>query len=74
MGASGNDIADIVLRKFDDLPKKAKPLHRGGGAQEWIPLCGIVAEGWPPWWEGCVMGIRLTFILEKESLTCLAVA
>ncbi|KIN04484.1 hypothetical protein OIDMADRAFT_156477 [Oidiodendron maius Zn] len=45
MGASSNDIADAVLKQFDDLPKKAKPLHRGGGIREWVPLCGIVAEG-----------------------------
>lgn len=46
MRVSNDDIVDVVLKQFEDLPGKGKPLHRGGGVWEWIPLCGIVAEGW----------------------------
>lgn len=44
--ASGDDIADVVLKQFHALPKKAKPIDRGGGTKEWVPLSGIVAQGW----------------------------
>ena len=43
---SGDDIADVILKQFDALPGKAKPLNRGGGTKEWVPLSGIVAQGW----------------------------
>lgn len=47
MDVSGDDIAEAVLKQFDDLPPKAKPLVRGGGVREWVPLSGIVAQGSP---------------------------
>ena len=40
----GDDIARLVLDKFDALPRKQKPQRRATGAQEWIPLGGIVLE------------------------------
>jgi hypothetical protein len=43
--APSDEIADAVLKQFYDLPKKGKPLVRGGGVKEWVPLSGIVAEG-----------------------------
>lgn len=42
---SGDNIADLVLKQFDALAKKAKPVDRGGGVREWVPLSGIVAQG-----------------------------
>lgn len=42
---AGEDIANVVLKQFDELPSKRKPLNRNGGAREWIPLSGIVASG-----------------------------
>jgi len=47
MDVSGDDIAEVVLKKFDALPAKAKPLVRGSGVREWVPLSGIVAQGNP---------------------------
>lgn len=47
-GISGDDIADVVLREFEALPAKAKPLDRGGGVKEWVPLSGIVAQSIDP--------------------------
>jgi len=41
----GDEIAYAVLKIFDQLPAKAKPLNRGSGVREWVPLCGIVARG-----------------------------
>lgn len=41
---SGDDIAKVVLTKFDELPAKRKPLNRGEGVREWVPLSGIVAS------------------------------
>jgi tRNA-specific adenosine deaminase 1 len=38
-------IASLVLKAFDDLPAKRKPLVRDNGAHEWVPLSGIVAQG-----------------------------
>jgi hypothetical protein len=45
MDVSGDDIAHVVLKQFDALPAKAKPLVRGGRVREWVPLSGIVAQG-----------------------------
>ena len=45
MEVSGDDIAEVVLKQFDALPAKRKPLVRGDGMQEWVPLSGIVAQG-----------------------------
>jgi tRNA-specific adenosine deaminase 1 len=47
MDVSGDDIAELVLKQFDDLPARAKPLVRGSGVREWVPLSGIVAQGSP---------------------------
>jgi hypothetical protein len=47
MDISGDVIAEIVLKQFDALPAKTKPLVRGGGVREWVPLSGIVAQGDP---------------------------
>ncbi|PQE24427.1 hypothetical protein CJF30_00009919 [Rutstroemia sp. NJR-2017a BBW] len=41
---SPDDIADVVLKQFDELPAKRKPRDRGvAGMREWVPLSGIVA-------------------------------
>jgi tRNA-specific adenosine deaminase 1 len=41
---SPDDIADVVLKQFDELPAKRKPRDRGvAGVREWVPLSGIVA-------------------------------
>lgn len=45
MGISGDEIADVVLKEFEKWPQKRKPLMRGDGVREWVPLSGIVAEG-----------------------------
>lgn len=42
---SGNKIAESVLSQYELLPKKSKPLFRGGGIKEWVPMSGIVAQG-----------------------------
>ncbi|CAD6444446.1 4c181175-502f-4b82-a424-2b5343324335 [Sclerotinia trifoliorum] len=42
---SGDEIANVVLKQFDELPAKRKPLNRGEGVREWVPLSGIVASG-----------------------------
>ena len=47
MDVSGDEIAEAVLKQFEDLPGKAKPLNRGNGVREWVPLSGIVAQGIP---------------------------
>jgi hypothetical protein len=41
---SGDKIANAVLEQFDTLPANVKPLNRGGGVKEWVPLSGIVAQ------------------------------
>jgi tRNA-specific adenosine deaminase 1 len=45
MEATADEIAEVVLQKFHSLPSKCKPLVRGSGLREWVPLSGIVAEG-----------------------------
>jgi tRNA-specific adenosine deaminase 1 len=45
MDVSGDEIAEAVLKEFDKWPTKRKPLRRGDGVQEWVPLSGIVAQG-----------------------------
>lgn len=45
MEISGDDVADAALKVFDSWPAKRKPLDRGNGAREWVPMSGIVAEG-----------------------------
>jgi tRNA-specific adenosine deaminase 1 len=45
MDVSGDEIAEVVLKEFDKWPTKRKPLLRGDGVKEWVPLSGIVAQG-----------------------------
>jgi tRNA-specific adenosine deaminase 1 len=45
MDFSADDVAKVVLEEFDRLPIKRKPLVRGDGVREWVPLSGIVAQG-----------------------------
>ncbi|KAF4912428.1 tRNA-specific adenosine deaminase 1 [Colletotrichum viniferum] len=42
--AEPNAVADLVLRRFGELPAKRKPAVRDNGLHEWVPLSGIVAE------------------------------
>lgn len=49
MEVKADDVADVVLKTFDSLEKKRKPIVRGPGVQEWVPLSGIVAQGQAPW-------------------------
>ena len=44
MNATPDSIASIVLKRYNELPAKRKPVNRGNGTQEWVPLSGIVAE------------------------------
>jgi tRNA-specific adenosine deaminase 1 len=48
MDVSSDEIAEVVLNEFDKWPTKRKPLLRGGGVKEWVPLSGIVAQGETP--------------------------
>lgn len=45
MDFNGDDIAEVVQTQFERLPQKRKPQTRGDGVQEWVPLSGIVAQG-----------------------------
>ncbi|KAI1323932.1 adenosine deaminase/editase [Xylariaceae sp. FL0255] len=38
-------VAALVQQEYDKLPAKRKPVVRGNGVREWVPLSGIVAEG-----------------------------
>lgn len=40
----GDEIADLVMRRFGELQRKRKPAVRDGGVREWTTLSGIVAE------------------------------
>ncbi|KAF4892106.1 tRNA-specific adenosine deaminase 1 [Colletotrichum fructicola] len=42
--ANPNAVADLVLRRFGELPAKRKPAVRDNGLHEWVPLSGIVTE------------------------------
>lgn len=44
MTADSDVIADLVLRRFRELPAKRKPQIRDNGLHEWVPLSAIVAE------------------------------
>jgi hypothetical protein len=50
MEISGDAIAETVLKEFEKWPAKRKPLVRSDGAREWVPLSGIVAQGFPLNW------------------------
>jgi hypothetical protein len=39
-----DEIAKCVLKKFDSLPAKRKPLQRSDEIKEWVSLSGIVLE------------------------------
>ena len=39
-----DEVARLVLRHFDSLPAKRKPMIRPNGVHEWVPLAGIVAH------------------------------
>lgn len=43
---TGDDIADAVLKSFNALPRKAKPVVRNATTKEWVPLSGIAAQSW----------------------------
>ena len=58
MDVTGDVIAEVVLKQFDELPAKSKPLIRGSEVREWVPLSGIVAQGSTS--EGCQAWTRLT--------------
>ncbi|OBT90147.1 hypothetical protein VE02_00942 [Pseudogymnoascus sp. 03VT05] len=45
MELTGDSVAETVLRKFNTLPKKRKPIQRAEHKREWVPLAGIVAQG-----------------------------
>ncbi|KAI0393035.1 adenosine deaminase/editase [Xylariaceae sp. FL0594] len=55
-------IASLVLKEFDRLPAKRKPVVRDNGLREWVPLSGIVAE------EG---GGKLTCLALATGMKCL---
>lgn len=42
---AADDIAVLVQKHYNSLPAKRKPLVRGNGLREWVPLAGIVAQG-----------------------------
>ncbi|KAL7620979.1 hypothetical protein AAE478_008290 [Parahypoxylon ruwenzoriense] len=44
MTVTADDIALLVQKHFDALPAKRKPVVRGNGLREWVPLSGIVAQ------------------------------
>jgi hypothetical protein len=72
MDVSGDEIAEAVLEEFDKWPTKRKPLLRGEGVKEWVPLSGIVAQG-----ETSKIGdqtIGLIIQVGRDSLKCLAAA
>ncbi|OBT79892.1 hypothetical protein VF21_01658 [Pseudogymnoascus sp. 05NY08] len=45
MELTGDSIAETVLKKFNTLAKKRKPIQRADHKREWVPLAGIVAQG-----------------------------
>ena len=42
MGSLEDQIADVVLAKFETLPAKSKPTNDTDGIRNWVPLSGIV--------------------------------
>ncbi|KAI1077494.1 adenosine-deaminase [Whalleya microplaca] len=44
MTVTPDQVASLVLKQYDALPAKRKPVVRGNGVHEWVPLSGIVAE------------------------------
>ncbi|KAK6952500.1 hypothetical protein Daesc_007039 [Daldinia eschscholtzii] len=42
---TADDIAALVQKHYNALPAKRKPVVRGNGLREWVPLAGIVAQG-----------------------------
>ncbi|KAI1106008.1 adenosine deaminase/editase [Jackrogersella minutella] len=45
MATTPDEIAALVQKHYDALPAKRKPVIRGNGLHEWVPLAGIVAQG-----------------------------
>ncbi|KAI0894145.1 adenosine deaminase/editase [Annulohypoxylon nitens] len=45
MTITPDDIAALVLKHYDALPAKRKPVVRSNDLREWVPLAGIVAQG-----------------------------
>ncbi|KAI1478264.1 adenosine deaminase/editase [Daldinia eschscholtzii] len=41
---TADDIAALVQKHYNALPAKRKPVVRGNGIREWVPLAGIVAQ------------------------------
>jgi hypothetical protein len=67
---SGDAIADLVLKTYDALPRKAWPQDRGEGKKEWVPLSGIVARSLTL--QSQEAETRLTMQIGNGSLICLA--
>ncbi|KAI1092902.1 adenosine deaminase/editase [Rostrohypoxylon terebratum] len=44
MTITPDNIAALVLKHYDALPAKRKPVVRSNGLREWVPLAGIVAQ------------------------------
>lgn len=42
--SKGDEIAELVMARFAELPRKRKPAVRETGVREWTTLSGIVAE------------------------------
>ncbi|KAH0427486.1 hypothetical protein CcaCcLH18_09654 [Colletotrichum camelliae] len=63
--ADPNAVADLVLRRFGELPAKRKPAVRDNGLHEWVPLSGIVAER---------DGVLTCLSLARTGMKCLPAA
>lgn len=42
--SKGDGIAELVMARFSELPRKRKPAVRDTGVREWTTLSGIVVE------------------------------
>ncbi|SPO00179.1 related to tRNA-specific adenosine deaminase 1 [Cephalotrichum gorgonifer] len=42
--SKADEVAGLVMRRFEELPRKRKPAVRDTGVREWTTLSGIVAE------------------------------
>jgi hypothetical protein len=71
MELTGDSIAETVLKKFNTLPKKRKPIQRADHKREWVPLAGIVAQGFIPRDPAHPM-INTDTRPGEDGLTCLA--
>jgi tRNA-specific adenosine deaminase 1 len=73
MEISGDAIAELVLKEFENWPPKRKPLVRSDGSKEWVPLSGIVAQGLPLNWLAEDLEVNM-WVDKQGRLTCLAAA